>query len=274
MIKLIATDLDGTALNGGNLSQKNQMAIRRAIDSGIEFAIATGRGICGITDELYEISGLKYAITSNGACISNFRTGEILGHFTLDGEDVKKLNKVGKKLGLTYEIFVNGKAYVDQKYYDDPVSFGQFPRLVPYIRATRTPVPDIEEFIAQNINQVENFVMVTPDENIHKKCSGLVRDVNINNYVVDSEPQWIEVMSPKSNKCEGLRLLCDYLKIDFKDVAAFGDGMNDLEMIELSGLGIAMDNAVAELKKAADVITLSCEEDGLAYGISKILDSN
>ena len=271
MIKIIASDLDNTALFNGKLSEENKKAIERAIAQGIDFVPATGRGLSGIPREVLEIKGVNYALTSNGACIHDLRTGEIISHFTLSSEDVESLVSIGKANQIACEIFVDSKAYVAKEYYDDPASFGMPVDLVDYIIKTRIPVDNINEFIAKHREEIENFAFVVKDWETNAMVAKEVAQSCNKVFITTPDRQWVEVMSDESGKGKGLKHLCDFLGIGIDEAAAFGDADNDVEILEYAGLSIAMGNGSEKCKRAADLITLSVTENGLAYGIEKYI---
>jgi Cof subfamily protein (haloacid dehalogenase superfamily) len=82
---------------------------------------------------------------------------------------------------------------------------------------------------------------------------------------------FLEVLNKQANKGNGLKLLCETIGIDKSETVSFGDELNDISMIEYAGLGVAMANAVPEVKKAADLITESNTEDGLAKVLDRII---
>lgn len=272
MIKLIASDLDGTALNNGKLSDTNKKAIQMAVDAGYMFAVVTGRALCTIPDGFYDVDKFTYAITNNGARLDNVRTGEILLNITVNPEDVRKLTEIGKRFNTTFEVFMNGKAYVSQEYYDDPVKYGMLPQLVEYIHYARTPVDNIFEHIENNINEIVNFVFVIPNKEIHDKVVEEVRMVCPDTFKVTCDIQWVEIMNSKTNKGEGLKALASYLGISMSEIAVIGDADNDIEMLEMAGLSIAMGNGSPAVKAIADYVTDDVANDGVARAIEKIID--
>ncbi len=268
MIKLIATDLDNTALNReSHLSSGNRKAFEDAMNKGIEVVIATGRGLFGIPSEFFEIEGIRYAITSNGACIHNIKTGKVLLRYTLSESTAMKLLQIGKKYGAAYEIFVDGKAYVSKEYYADPEKYGMPAFLHDYIISTRHPVDDIDAFIEEHKSLIENFAYVTKNDTMHTGIADEVIATCKDTFVTSSDPQWVEVMSKESGKGKGLLHLCEYLNIDIKDTAAFGDADNDVEMLEYAGLSIAMENGSKACKEASDFVSDFNYNDGVAKGI-------
>ena len=87
-----------------------------------------------------------------------------------------------------------------------------------------------------------------------------------------NESYALEVLKKSSGKSNGLKKLCEYLDIDLENVAYFGDGSNDIESIKIAGLGIAMANASKEIKEAADYVTSSNDEGGVAEFLEKLFN--
>ncbi|MCQ2467676.1 MAG: Cof-type HAD-IIB family hydrolase [Clostridia bacterium] len=273
MIKLIASDLDGTALNSGKLSLANKEAISKATKLGYSFVVSTGRALYAVPKDFYDIDEFEYAITCNGACISNVRTGEVLRRFNVEVEDVKKLVEISKKYDVTFEVFTHGsRGHIDKTYHDDPVKYGMLPGLVDYIRTSRAPEDNIYDYIEKNIDSVDNFAFVTPTKEIHDSIVEDVKRLCPNTLMVISEPQWVEVMNINSGKGKGVRYLAEYLGIDMSEVACIGDGDNDIEMLELAGTSIAMGNASIGCKETADYVTLDVDNDGVAHAIDNIIN--
>jgi Cof subfamily protein (haloacid dehalogenase superfamily) len=89
--------------------------------------------------------------------------------------------------------------------------------------------------------------------------------------VVKSAPYFLEFLNKKVNKGVGVKLLAEELGIDMKDVICVGDHENDLEMVQYAGLGVAMENAIDKLKDAANFVTTSNDDDGVAHVINKFI---
>lgn len=274
MIKLIATDLDGTAFLNGAMSEKNMAAIQKAVNAGVDVVYSTGRGVFTIPEEYRKLPGVKYAITSNGTCIYDLRTNELLRHYTLNGEITRKLVDIGQRVGTEYEIFVGGAAYVNQTYYDNPARYGMPEKLVNYIKTTRTPIPDIFEYINSHSDEIENFAYVVNGPKMHNDIVRIVSEECPDSMVVGSEPQWVEVMNILSGKDKGVMHMAEYLGLEMSNVAAFGDGDNDIEMLECAGVSVAMGNASPGCMKVAKYVTRDVTDDGLAYGIECILNNS
>lgn len=271
MIKLIATDLDNTVLHQGCLVPGTKEAFIKAGENGIEVVVATGRGLLGIPNEIREIKNVKYAITSNGACIHNIQTGERIRQYTLSEDTVTKLVDIGNEFNCTYEIFVDGKGYVSMDYYKDPVKYGMSETLTDYIHTYRVPVNDLGAFINSHKGDIENFAFVLKSHELHLAVDKAVSQRCEDVFVTSSDDWWVEVMDAESGKGKGLKHICEFLGIDLKDAAAFGDATNDLEMMEYAGYSFAVGNANDECKACADYICDTCENGGEAKAIENII---
>lgn len=271
-IRLIAIDLDNTLLaSDSKLSEANKLALEKATAAGIEVVINTGRGLNGIYDDVRSVKGLRFGITSNGACVYNVQTEELLLKYCLSAGSACKLRELGQVFGITYEIFVGGRGYVSKEYYEDPVSFGQPERLVKYIKHTRIPVENIDTFIDEHLEEIENFVLVAPSKEVHDELLIKAGEICDDVFVTAPETQWVEVMDRQCGKGKGMLHLCEYLNIPMEETVAMGDSDNDMEMFEYAGISVCVENGSQNCKDAADIVTKTNLEDGVAYAILNLL---
>lgn len=271
-ITCIALDLDKTTLNNqGSLSRKTKEAIEEAIQKGIHIIVASGRSLSSLPKEIRDIEKIRYAITSNGAAIYDLHTGECLKQYKMTEQSIDSILYYTQGIEVAYETFIDGEAFAQKAYVEDPVAFGASEKAIPYIRSTREPIENIQNFIKENRGKIESIDVVVKSEELKmrlwKTFETKIEDV----YVTSSVPQLLEVSYKESGKHSGVRFLLDYLGLSAEDLAAFGDGDNDAELLRFAGIGIAMENASDNCKEAANTITLSNEEDGVAYGIKNIL---
>jgi Cof subfamily protein (haloacid dehalogenase superfamily) len=113
------------------------------------------------------------------------------------------------------------------------------------------------------------FMFIDETEIIDKLVANMPKELQDNYYIVQSTPNFLEVMHKESTKGNGLAILADKLGIDLAKTMALGDQHNDLTMIQQAGLGIAMANAVDEIKDNADFITTSQNDDGVGLAVEK-----
>lgn len=270
-ITCIALDLDRTTLNSqGRLSENTRRAIECAIEKGIQIVVASGRALNSLPKELLDIEGIRYAITSNGAAVYDLHTRECLKQYKLTSDSVEEILRRTEDLGVAYEAFIDGKPYAQREYVEDPVRFGATPAAVPYVQSTREPVENFREFLLEHRAELDSLDVVVKDEatkqGIWDDLKAHVPDL----YITSSIVQLLEISYKECGKHSGARFILDYLGLPRQELAAFGDGDNDADLLKFAGLGIAVENASPGCKAAADLITLSNDEDGVAKAIEKL----
>ncbi|MBR5129263.1 MAG: HAD family phosphatase [Firmicutes bacterium] len=271
-IKLIALDLDGTTLRSKSvLSKETKEALEAAIRKGVHVVIATGRTFSALPDCIFEIEGLRYAITSNGAHTTDLSTNQTIYSNCADGNAIEKVRELlMANRQYPVEVFTEGRAYIDQYVYDDVKENGSTYMDAEYIMDTRNPVPSVYEFMLDNKDQIENINIHFEHLEDKRKFNDILR-LYEGITVTSSVPHNIEIGGETTSKATAIFSLCHMLGIEDKDVMAVGDSPNDMAMIKAAGLGVAVGNAVEEVKAIADFITLSNSEDGVAHAVKKFV---
>ncbi len=268
-IKCIALDLDGTTLNSrGQLSARTKQAIERALEKQAHVIVASGRPLESLPEEVTELPGIRYAVTSNGALVWDLQSKEILREYKLTPESVEAILELTAAMDVAYETFIRGKAYAQASYVEDPVRYGAAPGAVPYIQRTREPVEDMGNFIRQHKEELDSIDIVIRDgkEELWKTIETQVREV----YVTSSVPQLLEIAYKEAGKAPAVGFLLEHLGLKREELAAFGDGDNDKELLRLAGTGVAVGNAVLGCKAMADWIAGSNDEDGVAVELERM----
>jgi len=135
------------------------------------------------------------------------------------------------------------------------------------IHDLRIPVEELKDFLAQRQQDVQKIQFFVTRPELKPEMIGKLPQVFEGIVASSAISQNVEVNQACANKGDALLALADYLGVPHEKTFAFGDGLNDLTMLEKAGVGIAMANAFPEAKAAADWITSSCDEDGVARGI-------
>ena len=291
-IKCIALDLDRTTLDSqGHLSEENRTAIESAVADGVHVVVASGRSLDSLPAEITDIKGIRYAITSNGAAVYDLRERKCLRQFKMtpaSAEDIlrhtepeRMKDAYGEAAGMSevemseieisYEAFIDGKAFAESRYVADPVRFGAMPQAISYIQDTRAPVEDMRTFICEHKSELDCIDLVVKNEDMKRKLwknlQESVRDV----YITSSVRQLLEISHRDAGKESGAKFLLEYLGLAREELAAFGDGDNDSGLLQYAGIGFAVANASLECRDAADEIVASNDDNGVAQGINKIL---
>lgn len=274
-IKLIALDLDGTLLREDHmtLSPENCAALTEMAGRGIEIVVATGRSLSAVAPAVMALPFIRYFITCNGSVITD-REGDILASAPLapaTAEDL--LTHLARDDSYALQLYANGKMFISRAQWDDRerLALPEF-----HIRVLQEHpecvVEDLKEILRQPDITVEkvNLPYLPPEKRgairrwVQETYQGAVRIVSTLHYN-------LELNDRRACKGEALLQICDLLGLSPNETMAFGDGENDIELLQNAGIGIAMGNADPEVKTAADWVTLTNEESGVAYGIRHFL---
>ena len=265
MYKLIAIDMDGTLLRKDKtISDKTKEAIKKAIEKGVKIVLASGRPLVGLERYLEELnigSNEDYVLSFNGSVVQNVGTREIISKSILTGKDFKELYKVAQTLGVNIHAFT-ARGLVAPR-------MSEYTKVECDINHITAEIMDINELDDQE--DVIKVMFVDPQDVIDEVIKKVPQAINEKYTVVRSAPFFLEFLSKKSSKGTAIKALATYLDIQKEEVICIGDAGNDLDMIEYAGLGVAMGNAFEEVKEAANYITLSNEEDGVAHVIEKFI---
>ena len=275
-IKCIALDLDCTTLNAqGVLSEGNRKALEYAISKGVHIVIASGRPFGALPKDVVAVPGIEYAITSNGAAVYHIPTGNRLHGFTMEPESVREVLRLTAGEPVIYETFVEGIAHIDAAMLRDPGAYGfGDPRSVRYLEATRTPIENIHAFIEEHIHELDSLDLIFWDKSVARRIGPMLRERVPDLYSTSTIWQLLELSHKDAGKHSGVRYVTELLGLSPAQTAAFGDGDNDVEMLQYVGCGVAMANASPTCLAAADLVTGHHDEDGLAQGIYQLLGVN
>lgn len=164
-IKMIGLDLDGTSLNdSGEFSRRTRQAFKKAHEHGIHVVIATGRAEFSLPQNIAEIEGLEYVITSNGARVLRLSDGSVVYKNFIKPTKVREVIEVLKSQNARAEMFANGKAYISRSEYDAIVSGDILTRSRGYVIATRNPIDDIFTHMIDWEDHIENISVNYPND--------------------------------------------------------------------------------------------------------------
>lgn len=270
-IRLVALDLDGTTFNSaGDISERTVGALEAAADLGVHIVVSTGRSYASLPQHIKDVKGIEYAITSNGAHVNRMHSGEQIYSDFLDPDAVKEIARLKSETGADIEVFIDGRAYVDESYYNDVKENGCAYRNAAYVVWSRRPVPDVTAMMLDHSSEIENVNFVYPTLEMLADAKPKVSAIR-NATITSSFPNNLEVGGPNTSKKTALLWLMDRLEISAAELMCCGDAPNDIAMLELAGIGVAVANAWGGLKDHADYITGSNDDDGVAMAIEKFV---
>ena len=264
--KLLVLDLDGTLTNARKeITPRTRRTLIEAQERGVRLVLASGRptfGIAHLADELRMNEFGGYILAYNGGTIIDWRTRHVLHASVLDPAMIAPAYEAARRHGV--EIL----SYIDQ----DIISEDADNRYVQYeSMLTRMPVRRVESFCDAIAAPVPKCLIVGDAERLLPIEREMQERYGRSMNVYRSEAFYLELNPPAIDKANSLRMLLSHLGLTPADMMACGDGFNDLSMIELAGLGVAMANAKEEVKAVASYITDSNEEDGVATAVERFL---
>ncbi len=271
-IRLIALDLDGTVFNEKKeITSVVRSAIRSAIACNIIVMPATGRPMAGLPEDFLTIPGVTYALTSNGARIINIHTKKAVFEDTLPLSQALLILDYMAGYGYIPDVYIDGEVFVERTAYVQVLKNFDLGGLLPYFLKSRQPVENLREYIEKKGKNIEKINLMIQDQ---KKKQEMMQDLFRLTPVSISAGLSvnIEVTSKTVNKGTALIKFGEQLGIKKEQIMACGDNSNDLDMIKAAGIGVAMGNADKEIKAAANFITKTNEEDGVAYAIKTFID--
>ena len=266
MYKLIALDMDGTLLTTDKkVSERTEAAIKAAEGKGVKIVLASGRPLIGINrylEELELIKGEDYVLSFNGGLVQNTKTEEIVSKVSLKGSDLKYIYEISKQLNINIHAFSAKDGLITPRN-------SQYTYHEAEINGIDINIKDFNE--VDDEEDIIKVMMIDPQEILDPAIERLPKEVYEKYSVFKSSPFFLEFTHKEVDKGLGLKRLGEYLGIKKEEIIACGDAGNDLSMVKYAGLGVAMDNAVSEVKEAADYITASNDEDGIAKVIEKFI---
>ncbi|MBR1757433.1 MAG: HAD family phosphatase [Lachnospiraceae bacterium] len=271
-IKLIAFDLDGTLLTSDKrLTEENAAALQKAAEAGIEIVPATGRFYKGMPEIIRNLPYVRYVITINGAQVYDVKEDRTVCGSELPWERAVALMERLDTLPVIYDCYQDGWGWMTQALYDQAEEYAANPHSLDMILHLRTPVPDLKECLASRQRGVQKVQAFFQDMDLRAQMLKILPEEFPDMKVTSSIVNNIEVNSQEANKGNALRLLSEHLGIPLSQTMAFGDDLNDIDMLSVAGIGVAMANAYAEVKAVADRLTDDCDHSGVGRAINEIL---
>jgi HAD superfamily hydrolase (TIGR01484 family) len=284
--KLIAVDVDGTLLTSkGTIAERTRRALRAATERGIHIAVATGRRRRTAEPILEQLGVPHFLVASQGAAV--WQNGQILFHSHLPAQNARMALDIVRQHGLT-TIILGNALHEDQIWVDGDVRTNE--RIAAYLSRNKQVVRDfspealehdpIEFILMDSVERLESVdraltghVPPPPSEDPPAQAGldgpgALWRVIFSRNQFTAGAA--IEIVGPDTSKAAALAFLCARLGITPQQVIAFGDNVNDVEMLEFAGMGVAMGNATADARAVATRIAPSNDDDGIAVVLEEM----
>ncbi|MGB0174988.1 MAG: Cof-type HAD-IIB family hydrolase [Acholeplasmataceae bacterium] len=266
IFKMIATDMDGTLLKYHHeITPRTKRALLEAKKQGITIVVATGRPFQTVKKYIAEHPYIDFFVVNNGAAIYDTKKkGYIIEH-AFKSQEVKDILEFAKTYTPHYEVHSEHAIYV-HGHLRETFFKAMSKKLIGY-EPIILPLSDVSIFDQVNATKI---LLIEEDQIKYDKLKSATKALG-NYEVIQSQVAYIDINLENISKGQAITELANTLKMNLEDVIAFGDQENDLSMLQVSGFGVAMENAVPLVKKNADHITNSADNEGVAKTIEEFV---
>ena len=257
-VRVVATDLDGTLVRSdGTVSARTREAVRTAQRAGITVIAVTGRPPRWMT-EIADVLGEGLAVCANGAFVIDLASTEVVRSFAMEGE-------VAAEVARALRAVVPGAVFAVER----GQGFGHEPTYAPrWPTPGDTEVADLEHLLHAPVNKLlARSEELGPDEFLDLAHGAIASLATVTH---SSDDGLVEISAAGVTKASTLAILCDDLGVEPAEAIAFGDMPNDLPMLAWAGRGIAVANAHPSVLAAADEVTSSNDDDGVAVVLERL----
>ena len=266
---ILFLDMDGTVLNSNNqATERTRSALKAAQNAGVKLVVATGRTLKIAPKLIFDLD-FDYAAVSNGASIYDLRTGERVYHHDFNLEAARVMCDVLKEECDFIEFYADGEIQLPRASYERRKIRPVPPWHQKFFDENEIKVWESEDaFLAAGAPELEKVALVCYEDAVLERVRRRLAPTGLFE-ITASVANALEINDKSCSKGVALRDICQRMNIDVARSAAIGDSMNDMSMILAAGCGVAMGNGRDEVKAAADWVTASNDEDGVARFIEE-----
>lgn len=267
-IRIIALDLDGTLLDSDkNLSEANRAALAAAAAKGILVVPTTGRFFGMMPPAVRDLPFVRYAITVNGAQVYDRETDTAIVREELPLEQALAIMRYLDGFDVIYDCYQDNWGRMTRVMQEKAEEYAQCPHYVKMIREFRKPYPDLKDYLAEQGRDVQKIMLFARDPAVRDRILADIQTHFDNLAVSTSTFNNLEINTATAHKGRAIERFAAHFGWTLANCMAFGDGLNDLSMVKMAGTGVAMANAAPEVLAAADYVTLSNDDDGVAAAL-------
>lgn len=261
-IKLIAVDLDGTLLNSRHqLTDSTKSALIQAIEQGVQVVIATGKTRHSAQEAIRALNLQTPGVYLQGLMICN-ADGSVRHQQSIDASVVSEINAFARGQRLSLVAYSGADILTEQRnQYTD--------RLIAYHEPTPIEVESLVELL--DSRPMNKLIIIDTAPRINDVREELSGRLDGRATLVQALADMLEILPPGASKGAGLRRLLDDLGVSPEHVLAIGDGENDIEMLQMAGIGVAVGNAMPQAKAAADYVVASNDADGVVEAVERFV---
>ena len=276
-IKVIIMDVDGTLTNSQKIvTPKTKEALLKVQEKGVILILASGRPTSGLRDLAKELEMDKHnglLVCYNGSKVVDCQTEEVLFNQALTVEEAKAVLEHMKKFNRVRPMIDKDDYMYVTNVYDNYIQFNGKPFNVMEYESRGgkfklCEVDDLAEFVDFELNKI----LTTSDpEYLQEHYQEMMEPFKDKLSCMFTGPFYFEFTAQGIDKAKALDTVLIPMGYKKEEMIAFGDGHNDASMVKYAGTGVAMANAVQDLKDISQYITLSNDEDGIAEALYKYI---
>lgn len=268
--KLLVVDMDGTLLNSSKkVSHETRQVLEELKNIGVNIAIATGRIYTTVKAYAKDLKIEAPIIACNGAVIKDINNNKTIYSNHISEENCYRILEICKRYGTNCYLYSEDTIFAEKL-----EKLGKY-----FIKMSKTQkeedkikvemVNDSREVVSRG-EKIYKFVIFSDDsKSVEFAKEEILKSLDLEVYKSTSD--FLDVVNKGVCKGSGIRNLANIFDIETEEIIAVGDNENDISMIKYAGLGIAMGNGVDEIKKVADYITDTNDNDGLAKALRKFV---
>lgn len=265
---VIVLDLDGTLLDSNKaLSPGNYQALEQAAQRGCLIVPCTGRFFGGMPEAVRNLPFLRYAITINGARVTDLKSKETIYSGDISPQRSGEVFSFLDTQPVIYDCYQDEWGWMERRMKEAAGQYVSSPAMLDMIARLRTPVEDLPGVICSRNRGVQKIQAFLSDQKKRKELLALLPERFPDLAVTTSVPENVEINSRLAQKGLALEALCRKLGVPMEKTIAFGDGMNDVTMLHVAGIGVAMGNGEKEIREMADYVTDTNDNDGVAAAL-------
>lgn len=273
-IKVIIMDVDGTLTNDEKkISQKTKKALMKAQEAGAILILASGRPTSGLMDFARELKMEKnhgLLVAFNGSKVIDCETKKVLFNETMTVEEGQAVLEHMKKFDVKPMIDKDNYMYVNDVFNNEINHNGKLINIIQYeSRGGKFKLCEKDDLAAFADYPLNKILTAGDPGYLKANYKEMMEPFKGTLNCVFTAPFYFEFTAQGIDKAKALDTVLIPMGYKKEEMIAFGDGHNDASMVKYAGIGVAMDNAVDDLKAAADEVTLSNDKDGIAYTLSK-----
>lgn len=275
-LKVIVMDVDGTLTNNKKvITEKTKLALFKAQENGSILILASGRPVSGLMDiakelKMNENHGLL--VSYNGSKVVDCETNKILFNETMTVEEGQAVLEHMKNFNVKPMIDKDDYMYVNNVF-DNEINYnGKIINIIEYeSRGGKFKLCEKDDLAAFATYPLNKILTAGDPEYLKNNYKKMMEPFKDNLSCMFTSDFYFEFTAKGIDKAKALDSVLSPMGYKPENIIAFGDGQNDASMIKYAGIGVTMANAVDELKNVADEVTLSNEDDGIAYTLNKYL---